>query len=215
MIRNVVFDMGKVLLDFNVDRYLERVPERADKELVRRALFQSVEWVMTDYGALGDEGLLQAACRRLPQRLHAAAAQIVSTWYRDMPAYPGIGDVIAGLKDEGYRLYLLSNVCRHYDVMRRSIPHIERFDGEFLSCDWHLLKPDPEIFRTFCLRFSLTPAQCFFIDDQPANVFGALRAGLRGMVYHGDPASIRPALLAAQAAEESPDLAQGEEAVLS
>ena len=41
------------------------------------------------------------------------------------------------------------------------------------------------------------------------------RAGLRGMVYHGDPASIRPALLAAQAAEESPALAQGEEAVLS
>ena len=101
-------------------------------------------------------------------------------------------------RDEGYRLYLLSNVCGHYDVMRRNIPHIERFDGEFISSDWHLLKPDPEIFRTFCLHFGLNPAQCFFIDDQPANVFGALRAGMRGMVYHGDPSAILPALRAAQ-----------------
>ena len=60
------------------------------------------------------------------------------------------------------------------------------------------LKPDPEIFRTFCLHFGLNPAQCFFIDDQPANVFGALRAGMRGMVYHGDPSAILPALRAAQ-----------------
>ena len=153
---------------------------------------------MTDYGTMDDEGLLAAACRRLPQHLHPAAEEIVRTWYRDMPAYPGVGEVIRRLKDEGYRLYILSNVCGHYDVMRRNIPHIERFDGEFISSDWRLLKPDPEIFRTFCLHFGLNPAQCFFIDDQPANVFGALRAGMRGMVYHGDPSAILPALRAAQ-----------------
>lgn len=198
MVRNVVFDMGKVLLDFNVERYLLRVEREEDRPLVRQALFASVEWVMTDYGTMDDERLLAAACRRLPQHLHPAAEEIVRTWYRDMPAYPGVGEVIRRLKDEGYRLYLLSNVCGHYDVMRRNIPHIERFDGEFISSDWHLLKPDPEIFRTFCLHFGLNPAQCFFIDDQPANVFGALRAGMRGMVYHGDPAAILPALRAAQ-----------------
>jgi putative hydrolase of the HAD superfamily len=200
MIHNVVFDMGKVLLDFNVERYLLHVEREEDRPLVRHALFESAEWTMTDYGIMDDERLIAAACRRLPQHLHPAAAEIVHTWYRDMPAYPGIGEVIRGLKDEGYRLYLLSNVSGHYEVMRRNIPHIERFDGEFISSDWHLLKPDPEIFRVFCLHFGLNPAQCFFIDDQPANVFGAMRAGMRGMVYHGDPGEIRPELEAAQSA---------------
>ena len=88
MVRNVVFDMGKVLLDFNVERYLLRVEREEDRPLVRQALFASVEWVMTDYGTMDDEGLLAAACRRLPQHLHPAAEEIVRTWYRDMPAYP-------------------------------------------------------------------------------------------------------------------------------
>ena len=70
MVRNVVFDMGKVLLDFNVERYLLRVEREEDRPLVRQALFASVEWVMTDYGTMDDEGLLAAACRRLPQHLH-------------------------------------------------------------------------------------------------------------------------------------------------
>ena len=53
-------------------------------------------------------------------------------------------------------------------------------------------------FFLFLLFFTDHFAQCFFIDDQPANVFGALRAGMRGMVYHGDPSAILPALRAAQ-----------------
>ena len=42
MVRNVVFDMGKVLLDFNVERYLLRVEREEDRPLVRQALFASV-----------------------------------------------------------------------------------------------------------------------------------------------------------------------------
>ena len=161
MIHNVVFDMGKVLLDFNVERYLLHVEQEEDRPLVRHVLFESAEWTMTDYGTMDDERLIAAACRRLPQHLHPAAAEIVHTWYRDMPAYPGIGEVIRGLKDEGYRLYLLSNVSGHYEVMRRNIPHIERFDGEFISSDWHLLKPDPEIFRVFACTSGSTPRSAF------------------------------------------------------
>lgn len=199
MIRNVVFDMGNVLLDFNPARYLAQYVEREeDREPVRRALFGSVEWVMTDHGTMDDAGLIRAACGRLPERLHGTVENIVGHWYQDMPAYPGIGGVIRSLKDEGYRLYVLSNVCGHYDVMRRNIPHIERFDGEFISSDWRLLKPEPAIFTAFCQHFSLVPAQCFFLDDQPANVYGAQRIGMKGMVYRGDPESIRTALLRAQ-----------------
>ena len=186
MIRNVVFDMGNVLLDFAPERYLSRfVAAEGDRALLREELFGSVEWVMTDHGALGDEGLYAAVCGRVPERLHGVVREIIRHWYEDMPAYPGVEALIGRLLARGYRLFVLSNVSEHYDVMRRGIPHIEEFDGEFISCRAHLLKPEPAIFSAFCEKFGLKPEECLFIDDQKINVYGAMRVGMKGLVYRG------------------------------
>ena len=77
MIRNVVFDMGNVLLDFNPERYLQNFVEREeDRALLRDELFDSVEWVMTDHGRLDDEGLGDTVCGRVPERLHGTVRRI-------------------------------------------------------------------------------------------------------------------------------------------
>lgn len=191
MIRNVVFDMGNVLLDFAPERYLRNfVEEEGDWALLRRELFGSVEWVMTDHGALDDEGLCAAVCGRVPERLHGTVRRILAHWYEDMPAYPGVEALIGRLLAQGYRLYVLSNVSPHYDVMRRGIPHIGEFAGEFISCKAHLLKPEPAIFAAFCEKFGLKPEECLFIDDQKINVYGAMRVGMQGLVYYGRPEDV-------------------------
>lgn len=191
MIRNVVLDMGNVMLDYNPERYLETYIEREeDRPLVKAELFGAVEWTMCDYGTGDDEGLIAAACRHLPERLHPQVEKLVRSWYYDMPAYPEMGEKIGELLDKGYRLYVLSNVNRHYDVMRRSIPHLDRFSGEFVSYQWKLIKPEPAIFSAFCQHFNLVPAECLFVDDRQDNVLGAMRVGMNAMVYHGDPARI-------------------------
>ena len=186
MVRNVVFDMGKVLLDFNVERYLLRVEREQDRPLVRQALFASVEWVMTDYGTMDDEGLLAAACRRLPQHLHPAAEEIVRTWYRDMPAYPGVGEVIRRLKDEGYRLYILSNYSGDlFERTKEKMPFLPYMDGTLFSYTCHLTKPEPEIYQHLIQKFSLTPDRCVFLDDTKANVEAAEQAGIHGIHFMG------------------------------
>ena len=59
MIRNVVLDMGNVMLDYNPERYLETYIEREeDRPLVKAELFGAVEWTMCDYGTGDDEGLI-------------------------------------------------------------------------------------------------------------------------------------------------------------
>lgn len=191
MIRNVVLDMGNVILDFAPERYLNTwVDAEADKVLLRRELFGSIEWTMTDHGTLNNAGLCRAVCTRVPERLHDAVETIIAHWCEDMPPLPGIDKVIGQLLEEGYHLYILSNVGQDYPVMRRNIPHIERFSGEFTSSQAKLLKPEPTIFTAFCDQFGLVPEECLFVDDQKANAYGAIRAGMHGLAYFGDPKTI-------------------------
>lgn len=196
-IKHLVFDMGNVLIRYNARYYLEKyVPDEADRTLLFREVFQSVEWVRLDHGTITEEGAIAASCARLPRRLHEAAALLYHNWNQDIPPVPGMEELIARAKAEGYGIYLLSNTSQRYHRFRKNIPALRLFDGEFISADWRLLKPDPAIFRAFCGHFGLTPAQCLFVDDLPANVYGAQCAGMDGVVFYGDVQDLEQRLAA-------------------
>ena len=95
------------------------------------------------------------------------------------------------LKDKGYGIYLLSNTCSRFHTFRENIPALRFFDGEFISADCHLVKPEPGIYLRFLEQFGLRPEECVFIDDVPLNIEAAIRCGFSGIVYHDDPARLR------------------------
>lgn len=198
MIQNIVFDMGKVLISFDAEHYLRRfVPDPADHEIVRRELFRSVEWVRLDRGTITDEAAARAVCTRLPERLRPCVRTILENWHQDIPPLDGMYELARELKQEGgYSLYLLSNTSEKFHDFRKNIPALEFFDGEFISADWHLLKPEPEIYSAFLAHFRLNPRECVFIDDFPPNIEAALNAGMSGVVYHGDTEALRRGLRA-------------------
>lgn len=192
MIKNVVFDMGGVLIDFDAQRYITRfVPDRLDYEPIRRELFRSLEWVWTDRGAITDEEMAEAVCARLPERLHPVVRDIVDNWHRDIPPLEGVYELVRELKGRDYRIYLLSNTCARFHDFRKNIPALEFFDGEFVSCDAHLVKPEPGIYLRFLEQFRLRPEECVFIDDDPRNIEAAVRCGMGGVIFHGDTAHLR------------------------
>lgn len=57
------------------------------------------------------------------------------------------------------------------------------FDGEFISADCNLLKPD-EIYKKFCNYFSINPESCLFIDDTPINVYNSKQIGIDGIIIN-------------------------------
>ena len=57
-----------------------------------------------------------------------------------------------------------------------------------------LVKPQPEIYRLLFKKFSLKPEECFFVDDSPANVEGALYCGMTGAVFNDGVPALRKAL---------------------
>ncbi len=186
-IKHLVFDMGNVLIRYNARYYLEKyVSDEADRLLLMREVFQSVEWMRIDHGSLTEAEAIASSCARLPARLHDTAALLYRSWNQDIPLIPGMEPLIARLKAAGYGVYLLSNTSLRYHEFRKNIPALRWFDGEFISADWRLLKPDQAIYRTFCQHFGLVPGQCLFVDDLPANVYGAQCAGMEGVVFYGD-----------------------------
>ena len=208
MIKHIVFDMGGVLINFDARRYTARfVPDPADCELIRLELFRSVEWIQMDRGAITDGEAAASVCARLPERLHQAVRDILDNWHRDIPPLDGIYDLVEELKGRGYDIYLLSNTCTRFHSFRENIPALRFFDGEFISADCHLVKPEPGIYQQFLVKFALNGEECVFIDDVPLNVEGAVRCGIPGIVYHGDPLRLRRELraLGVDVAETGPE----------
>ena len=198
MIKNIVFDMGNVLLRFDPNLFMERekVPE-ADRPLLLREVYQSLEWSRMDRGSLTDEEAAAIICKRVPERLHEQVFHLVTFWDRPILEIEGMPALVRELKELGYGIYLLSNASyrQHEYWPRLSVSPL--FDGTLISADVKLVKPQPEIFLLFCSTFGLKPDECFFIDDSTLNVEGAFFCGIPGAVFHQDAAELRQKLRSA------------------
>lgn len=96
--------------------------------------------------------------------------------------------LIAELKAAGYRLYVLSNMSLEFIEFLRKKEVYAYFDGEVVSCEEHVVKPDPRIYTTLTERYALNPAETLFIDDRPRNTAAARELGWQGFDFdHRDP----------------------------
>ena len=198
MIKNIVFDMGNVVIRFDPTAFIDRFGVSAEeREMLLREVFRSPEWVMMDRGTLTDEQCADILCPRLPEHLRDIARKLIAFWDRPILETEGICPLIEELKGLGYGIYLLSNAsCRQPDYWQR-VPASRFFDGTLISYSVRLVKPMPEIYEKFFETFSLKREECFFIDDSPANVEAALYVGMPATVFHNDTARLRRELRAA------------------
>ena len=192
MIRNIIFDMGNVLLRFEPEVFMERIGvAREDRPLLWREIYHSREWVQMDHGTLAEADAAKLIADRVPERLRDTVRKLVMDWDRPILPVAGMVELAGELKGMGYKIYLLSNAgLRQHDYWPR-VPGSELFDGKLISADVRLLKPDYAIYRLLCEKFSLDPAECFFIDDNPGNIEAAYCCGILGAVFHDDMSVLR------------------------
>ena len=198
MIKNIVFDMGNVVIRFDPDAFIERFGVSGDdKKTLLLEIFRSPEWVMMDRGRLTDEQAADILCPRVPEHLRDVARKLIALWDRPIIEIEGIYPLIEELKGLGYSIYLLSNAsCRQPDYWQR-VPAAKFFDGTLSSYSVKLIKPMPEIYEKFFETFGLRREECFFIDDSPANIEAGLYIGMPGVVFHNDIKRLRRQLRAA------------------
>ena len=199
-IRNVIFDMGNVLIRYDPAHFVRRAGyERGeDFEALMKAVFNAPEWPLMDRGDLNEGEFEEIAFRRLPERLHAAAHRLIYAWEEPMEPIPGMAAFVRECKAKGFSVYLLSNASARQPSYWPRIPGSECFDGAVVSALERCLKPDEAIYRRLLERYHLKAGECLFIDDVGANVAGAERAGMRGVLFAGDVEILRR-LLAGEA----------------
>ena len=192
-IKNIVFDMGNVLIRFDPEYFLTRedVTDAQDRELLMQAVFRSDEWRMADQGLLDEAGLEKIALQKLPQRLHEIAHRLIFHWNEPLLPIEGMADFVRECKQKGLGVYLLSNATVRQPSYWPDIPGSEYFDGAVISACERLSKPMPEIYRRLLARYDLAAKECLFVDDMQANVDGAISVGMKGFLFTGDVRALR------------------------
>jgi putative hydrolase of the HAD superfamily len=180
VIQNVVFDMGNVLSDYNPRKYAESLLSDPDAiDAVVKELFGGPEWLLLDAGAIEEREAVSAVQKRIPKYADAVA-MAMDHWRCVLYPVHGMPELVDRIRQNGRRLYLLSNVSMRFFRFYHQIPMFRHFDGFLISAQEKLMKPDPAIYRRLCEKFALLPSECLFIDDIQANVDAAVRQGFQG-----------------------------------
>ena len=200
MIRNAVFDMGMVLLNWNP--LLPCLRCAKDPETARRlcdAIFTHPEWgPMNDGGVMLEKDYFVRCRERMEdEALRKLGVEVEKDWWLDA-LYPmqGIEKVIRALMDRGVNLYILTNCGHRFHDFKYKIPYIDQFKGILVSAEEVMLKPNAEIYHRLCEKFDLKAEECVFIDDLQKNIDGAKAVGMQGYCHaDGDADKLLSALL--------------------
>lgn len=185
-VTTIIFDFGAVLVDWNPHRMLDKYfgsVEKADWFIKNVC---TSEWnTEMDGGKPFAQGIAERSAI-YPE--YAADIQAYYDRWIEMIGgeIPGMREVVAELKEKGYKLYGLTNwSAETFCLVRNEFPVFSLLDGMLVSGEEHLLKPSPEIFQRLVDRFGLIPSECLFIDDNAANVEGSIAFGIPAVRFCG------------------------------
>jgi putative hydrolase of the HAD superfamily len=176
---NIIFDLGGVILSWNGEHLIDKlIPIPDSRRILRTHLLQHKDWDEMDRGTLD----YAEVSRRTEQRTGIPASQILA-FLKKVPdalkPFPEILQLLNQLKQEGHRLYVLSNM--HVEV----IEHLDKtysfwncFDGRVISCRIKKIKPAPEIYQHLIQTYNLNPKNSVFIDDMAKNLTPAAALGM-------------------------------------
>ena len=153
MIKNLVFDVGNVLVTFDPDTYISGfVANPAKVRYLSHKIFLSRFWKAGDLGMMTRQHRILQNCNQMltevPQNTH----------------------FLKELKEAGFSLYILSNTnSSAWEYMTTHSALSQYMDGVTVSFMEHCLKPEPEIFKRLIMCHNLVPENCIFVDDMEVN----------------------------------------------
>ena len=184
MIKNLIFDIGNVLADYNWRGFLEAQgfePEMVER--IGKAAPLSKEWNEYDRGVWTDEEILDSFVKNDPEieteirKAYASFRGMVKMRDYTIPW-------LKELKAKGYHLYYLSNFSgKARRDCSESLQFLPLMDGGILSYEDKLIKPDAAIYELLLKRYNLEAEDSVFMDDTMPNVTGAEAVGIHGIWF--------------------------------
>lgn len=184
MIKNIVFDIGNVLLNFLPEKYL--VEKYTDEKIVEKLyteIFKSKEWIDLDRGTLTKQEAVERIINRNPE--YAESIQRCMEEWHDI--LTPIDESVALLKlisEKNYKSYMLSNFhLVAFEHVYEKFDFFKLFDGGIISYREKLVKPELDIYKRLVEEYSIRPEESLFIDDMEVNIRGAEKLGFHVVLF--------------------------------
>ncbi|MBQ6388543.1 MAG: HAD-IA family hydrolase [Mogibacterium sp.] len=183
MIRNVVFDIGKVLIGFDWMDYLRSMFDDETADRITAALWGTDYWKELDLAVLSEEEILDLFYSAGPgyeKEIRQTFDRIGECVTRRDWVIP----LLDSLREQGYRVYYLSNLSEHVLFSNDdAFEFLKHMDGGIFSCYVNTIKPGLDIYQCLLDKYGLAPEECLFIDDHPENVAACRKLGMKGIIF--------------------------------
>lgn len=192
MIKNLVFDFGNVLIEWNSAKILAAFVKEEDRKRVKAAIFDSGLWAQTDTGQLTLEAAIQAAQTLLDSSYSATVEAIFTHWYETVDVYHQLQEKIFEWAQLGYGIYILSTTSEIFYAVENAglLPMTKVLTGKILSYEVGCAKPDKSIYQKLLAQYALQANQCVFIDDLQINLDAAKSLGFETILATSEQQNI-------------------------
>jgi len=185
-IKSIVFDLGRVVLDFDHRIAAEKISCFTDKpgEEIYNLFFDSRLTRLFEEGKITPREFFLEIKKTLKLKLsYRSFLPIWNEIFYLSEKNIAVHKLANALKVK-YRLAILSNInILHLNFIKRNFSVLEAFHHVFPSCAMGAIKPDPKIFRKALEALSACPQDVFYTDDRPELIAGAKKLGIRAFVF--------------------------------
>lgn len=192
MIKNIIFDLGRVLVTFDWDILVRKIGFTEEEVEIFRQKVMKDRWNEFDRGVMEDDEVVSYIKEAIPG-MEDKFDEFLRRVSEAIEAYPYSEDWVKDTKAKGYRVYILSNYPKNLFLKgcENKLKFTELADGKVVSAFVKMIKPDPAIYEHLLNKYGLKAEECIFIDDLEANVRAAESLGIHGIQFKGQEDAIR------------------------
>ena len=166
MIKNIIFDLGNVLIKFKPHEFLLRFT--IDSEYIDQFVLKitrSKTWLELDRGTISLENARNIFLSKYPGEKEFIE-QFFDQWMDMLTPIEGNLEILEEIKELGYRSYVLSNYIKEaFSFVSSKYNFFSIFDGQIISGVENIIKPEKAIYDLLLSRYNLLPEESLFIDD--------------------------------------------------
>lgn len=189
--KNVVFDLGGVVVDWSPERLMELYTGDPEMPIVlfKKGFFQKF-WPEYDRGSVDQSGIV-SQMSVFSDRSYAECWDFVEFIKHSLQDIPATLQLIKELSEQGFRLFCLSNMSVEYYDYLREREVFDYFEGRIISALEHCIKPEKEIYEVLMKRYDVEPEESLFIDDLESNLLAASQLGFHTVHFVDKEQGIR------------------------
>ena len=183
MIKNIIFDLGNVIINYNQKKIINNFTEKEEEiKYIYDEIFHAPEWTLMDLGDITNDEAIEIINKRNEFKYEKLTQEFLHEWHKKQPINRDIVEIAKILKNNGYNLFVLSNMANQTYEYFKNDEFFSLCTGIVISAHEHVKKPDEKVYRLLLNRYNLNAKECLFIDDDDSgkNYETANKIGIKG-----------------------------------